>query len=195
MNRLYFDTETTGVIPKSETRLEHMPRIVQVAALLCNDDMDEVMHFNAIIKPEGFTIPSGASAIHGITTEFADRVGLPLLTVMAFLSSLATKADVIVAHNLAYDYPVFCGEIMRINRPNRMENKKRFCTMLGAMPIVKKPSRYPSVSQPYGWPSLMESHEFLIGSKFSGAHDALADVRACQRIHQELIILGAANDT
>ncbi len=38
----------------------------------------------------------------------------------------------------------------------------------------------------YKWPKLQETYKFLFGEEFEGAHDAMADVRACARIYFEL---------
>lgn len=59
---LFFDTETTGL--KS-------PHIVQLAALLTEEDGRECARLNVIIQPEGWTIPDEAAAVHGITTDIA----------------------------------------------------------------------------------------------------------------------------
>ena len=38
----------------------------------------------------------------------------------------------------------------------------------------------------YKWPKLTELHEFLFGESFTGAHDALTDVKATARCFWEL---------
>ena len=83
---LFFDTETTGVIPRG---LEHSPlnyaqrypRIVQLSWQVC--DGPTVKEGDFIIRPDGFTIPDEAAAVHGITTERAIAEGVEYKT--AFL--------------------------------------------------------------------------------------------------------------
>jgi DNA polymerase III subunit epsilon len=47
---------------------------------------------------------------------------------------------------------------------------------------------YCQIPEPYGykWPTLEELHKKLFNQPFAGAHQALADVRACVRCYFEL---------
>ncbi|RYY90346.1 MAG: 3'-5' exonuclease, partial [Chitinophagaceae bacterium] len=71
---LFFDTETTG-LPRNwkapVTDLANWPRMVQLAWLLYDNKGTLVAQSDAIIKPEGFRIPTDAAAIHGITHDIA----------------------------------------------------------------------------------------------------------------------------
>ena len=75
---LFFDTETTG-LPKNwkapVTDLDNWPRLVQLAYLVYDFDGNLIHSCNEIIKPDGFTIPTEASNVHGITTEMAKQRG------------------------------------------------------------------------------------------------------------------------
>ena len=69
---LFFDTETTGLprnwkAPVSD--LNNWPRLVQLAFLYYDNNGNKISSGDFIIKPEGFTIPTDVSRIHGITTE------------------------------------------------------------------------------------------------------------------------------
>jgi len=52
---------------------------------------------------------------------------------------------------------------------------------------VNKTRRIPGKFKDFKWPKLIESYQFLFNESFDGAHDALADVRACARVHRHLI--------
>lgn len=186
MRRLYFDTETTGTIPKIVPSLPHCPHIVQLAALLVDAEGKDLMSMNAIIKPEEWQIPVEASNVHGITTTTAIECGLSGKTVMAFFSQMLRKADQVVAHNFAFDNQMVGFEMQRLDAPNVIAEKAWYCTMLGSKNIVKIPGLY----QDFKWPKLMESYKHFFNEEFDGAHDALADLRACQRIHRQLIAIG-----
>lgn len=73
---LFFDTETTG-LPKNWkapiTDLNNWPRLVQLAFLIFDKNGNKISSGDFIIRPDGFIIPSDASAIHGISTERAQR--------------------------------------------------------------------------------------------------------------------------
>lgn len=69
MKILFFDTETTGKADlKASPEAEFQPRIVQLAAILCDEAAKEVCSVNIIINPV-VDIPVEASGIHGKQTE------------------------------------------------------------------------------------------------------------------------------
>lgn len=180
---LAFDTETTG---KANFKLlpDHpsQPRLVQIGAILVDSSREVRAEINLIVKPEGFSIPEEASRVHGITTEVADLWGLPLRTVLIVFSSLIHKANTIVAHNLDYDSIVMRGEWKRAEMGTLFtESHRPFCTMKASTEICKLPG-------PYGfkWPTLQEAHQHFFQKPFEGAHDAMADVRACLAIYYKL---------
>ena len=181
--KLFIDTETTG---KAEFRLppqhKSQPRIVQLAALLTDDEGNEAASFCFVLKPDGFTIPPDVSKIHGITQEFAEKCGTASGMVMEMLREIAARADAYVAHNIGFDRLMVEIESDRVacDLKNTLLNKRAwFCTMTATTPICKLPGNYGN----YKWPKLIEAHQFAFGEGFDGAHDALADVRACKRIY------------
>lgn len=172
---LFFDTETTG---KANMKLPpthpSQPRLVQLACILA-DGVEEVAVLSCIVKPSGFDIPEEASNVHGITTELARNQGVPLESALALFRGLAAVTGQYVAHNIGFDQLVMTRELGDwAVRPN-------FCTMEATTPICKLPG-------PYGfkWPRLSEAYQHAFNTPLVGAHDALADVRACKRIYEWL---------
>lgn len=194
MKSLYFDTETTGVLPRyGPQTVANVPRIVQLAASLRCSERGVLMSVNFIIRPDGFSIPTGASDVHGITTEMAMELGIPLLSALAPFSQMVAVADVCVAHNMDFDDPVVAFEMERLGKVNRLAEKPKVCTMKAMVDVVRIPPTPKMVRAGFNHfksPSLMETFEFLFGRKFDDAHDALADVNACAEIHQEAIRRG-----
>ncbi len=182
---LAFDVETTGKADfRSPPNAQYQPRIVQLAALLIDDDWTEAAHFNLIIKPAGFKIPDEAAAIHGITTEIAERRGVSIRRALDLFLGFC-HAPIKVAHNIAFDSFLIEGELMRSYgnfSPQILE--EQFCTMKAMTPICKLPNQYGYSD--FKWPKLQEAHKFAFGVEFDGAHDALADVRADLRIYRWL---------
>jgi DNA polymerase-3 subunit epsilon len=183
---LYFDTETTGFPKSPGTPLDQCPFIVQIAAILIDDQHGEVASLNTIIKPEGWEIGEDVAAIHGISTEKANAFGIPSRVAIAFFSQLCRQADQVIAHNISFDLKIVAYEIERAGAANIIAEKPHFCTMEATTNICKLPGRYPGK---FKWPKLIEAHRHFFGEDFDGAHDALADVRACVRIHQHLLQL------
>ncbi|MFT4175966.1 MAG: 3'-5' exonuclease [Luteolibacter sp.] len=183
MKRLYFDTETTGFPARNGAPLSECPYIVQLAAILVCDDGGEQLSMNVIIRPDGWTVPDDASAIHGISTEKAECFGVPVKVAMAMFSQMARVADQIVAHNIAFDRKLIAYEIERLAQVNVISEKPQFCTMEATTNLCRLPGKYGK----FKWPKLIEAHQHFFNEGFDGAHDALVDVRACHRVHSHLI--------
>jgi DNA polymerase III epsilon subunit-like protein len=162
---LFFDTETNG-LPKnykgSPSDTSNWPRICQLAWIVCENDGSGAVAKSLLIKPDGtFTISAEAQKVHGHTLEKLEREGLNLADVIAEISADIVRADLIVAHNLAFDYPVLACEFIRCGSPKRRGN--------------------------YKWPTIQKLHNVLFGHEFEGAHDALADIKAIYKCYFELI--------
>jgi len=182
---LFFDTETTG-LPKNwkapVTDLDNWPRLVQLAYLLYDFDGNLIHSYNEIIKPDGFTIPTEASNVHGITTEIANQRGSEIEEVLELFYNHLKRAKFIVAHNMAYDEKIIGSEFIRLGWGNILDSKEKICTMISTVDLCK-------IDGPYGykWPKLEELHRFLFNHDFDGAHDALADIQATAKCFWELI--------
>jgi DNA polymerase III subunit epsilon len=181
---LFFDTETTG-IPKNYkapiTDLNNWPRMVQVAWVVVNESGAEISNAEHILKPNGFTIPSDAAKVHGITTEIAMERGVEVRSVLEAIAKDIATAKILVAHNMAFDEKILGAEFLRAGFENYLDSKSRRCTMHAATDFCRLPG-------PYGfkWPTLNELHQKLFRESFSGAHQALVDVRACAKCFFEL---------
>ena len=188
---IVFDTETSG-LPKNWSAPtsdgDAWPRMVQLAWQLYSDDGRKLAEHNYIIKPDGYTIPDEVAKIHGITTERAEKEGVPLGFALKVFSSNLFYASPLVAHNVSFDEKIVGAELMREGM--EMEHAELFatdrvCTMHGA-------TKYCGIQGPRGlkWPKLIELHTKLFGEGFEGAHDALVDVQALAKCYFELKKLG-----
>lgn len=182
---LFFDTETTG-LPKNwkapVTDLDNWPRLVQLAYLVYDFDGNLIHSCNEIIKPDGFTIPTEASNVHGITTEMASQRGTDINDVFELFLIHLKKSKMIVAHNMAFDEKIIGSELIRLGKENFIDAKEKVCTMLKTVDLCK-------IEGPYGykWPKLHELHWYLFKHDFEGAHDALADIQATAKCFWELL--------
>lgn len=181
---LFFDTETCGLprnfnAPVSD--LGNWPRLVQLAYIYTESDGIQISRGNFIIRPEGFTIPTEASRIHGITHEKASREGHPLLPVLEHFHTLVERSDYLVAHNLYFDEKIIVAEFLRNHLSNNLLGRKRICTMRGTVEYCALPGPYG-----YKWPKLIDLHKRLFGTGFSHAHDAMTDVEMTTKCFWEL---------
>lgn len=183
---LFFDTETTGLAKfKLSPKSTAQPRLVQLAALLTNESGDDLASMNLTIKPDGWEIPEEASAIHGITQELAEQIGVNHGSALGIFNQLSGAADTVVAHNLDFDSLIAESAFHRWQGQWRRP-EKQFCTMKAATSICKIPHASPRHPEDWKWPRLEECIRFFFDEELEGAHDAMIDVRACKRVFFEL---------
>lgn len=190
MSILFIDTETTGFpnwdIPASDAR---QCRAVQFAAILADDAGVPKAEISALVSiGPNLEIPEEATKVHGITTDDVRRHGISEVAAVEVLDSLAMGCKIIVAHNVDFDISVIRLMYDRLNRGKLVPftsdlelMPRRFCTMKSSTNICKLPGKYG-----YKWPKLIEAYRHFFNEDFEGAHDALADVRACMRLYFKL---------
>ncbi|MDR0504208.1 MAG: DNA polymerase III subunit epsilon [Bifidobacteriaceae bacterium] len=114
---LGFDTETTGVDPSND-------RIVTAAVVW--RQANGVQHEQTWLIDPGIDIPPTASAIHGITTDYARAHGqMPVLALEEIASVLASTDLPIVAFNASYDLTILEAELRRHGLPTLAERLGR----------------------------------------------------------------------
>lgn len=165
---VFVDTETTG-FPRGGVQ----PRIVSIAWMPADTASAPRVSGYSVVRPDGFAIPAGAAAVHGISTERALAEGRPLRDVLAdFAADIGTlRPRSLVAHNAKFDIPIIEAEFARIGRPNPCLGLEPVCTMLTAR------RRWPGESARLG----AVCHH-LFGTEMRDAHNAGADVRACAQV-------------
>jgi len=175
---LALDTETTGTDPESA-------RIVQV----CVGMSQRPGHWEPwtrILNP-GVPIPTEATHVHGITDARAAEEGMDpreaLAHVHLTLSQAAERGVPVVAHNAAYDQLILDRVMLDLSYEGSFTiGRPILCTKELTTPICKLPSPWGSG---FKWPNLQEAHRFFFNEDFTGAHGALADVKACARVFFE----------
>jgi DNA polymerase-3 subunit epsilon len=193
---LFFDTETTGFF-LDRLPVDHpdQPYIVQIAAQLCEEDGEPVAGFSFVVDP-GVPIPSKASDVHGITNERAEKFGVSQEYALGAFTHLYQRADVVCAHNIKFDKGVMEAAIARHYGKIMPLRKNLYCTMEGAKPIVNLPptDRMKAVGMTGPKPpKLEECIKHFFNEELAGAHDAMIDVVACQRVYLHLRTLGATD--
>ena len=132
MNKIIFDTETTGMPTNwnaSDDDTDCWPRIVELAWIVIDENDNILFEKKYIIKPHNFLIPVRVSNVHGITNEIAQREGVELRKVLDEFVKDLKDANVLIAHNIDFDYPILNCEIKRLNLNSKLNQLSRFCTM------------------------------------------------------------------
>ncbi len=187
---LIFDTETTGRIenwkaPVSE--YDSFPRAVQLAWQLHDYKGALIEVKNYIIKPAGYTIPFNAEKIHGISTQRADKMGVPIEFVMDEFKKALEETDFAIGHNIEFDTKVMGAEYARANRDDGLMAKRTLDTMKSSTNYCQLPG---GRGKSFKFPTLSELNEKLFHEKIDNAHNASADVEATSRCFLELIRIG-----
>lgn len=216
MKIVVYDTETNGLPEPGATPAEYYkwPRIVQLSFLVYERPNDYVLPFatlrptyiaDYVIKPVGFVISEEVSRIHGITHAYALEHGVDLAIALSDLLTQIADADVIVAHNAAFDKNVVHSEMYRarafVDKSRRIWDCKptvrEFCTMISTVGLCRcefprqdiKPYPFDNRTK---WPRLEELFRKLFPFETipSGFHNSLIDIKITAKCFFGLLDMG-----
>jgi DNA polymerase-3 subunit epsilon len=191
---LIFDTETTGLPDwRAPSDSDHQPHLVQLAMVLLDAEFRERASVSLIVKPEGWKIPDEVAKIHGITTDIAERFGVPEKSAAKlYASMLYTTGAMGVGHNVKFDLRIMRIALLRAGYTKEQLDGREvqtFCTMTTSTPIVNLPPTDKMKAAGFNkpkTPNLGECIKHFFGEDLEGAHDAMVDVRACLRLFRHL---------
>lgn len=187
---LFFDTETTG-LPKRRNQgaLEgpmNWPDLVEMGWMVYDADTGERLRTDqGIIRPDGWTIGADVTKIHGISHEMAMKDGETLAAVMGRFMADVRGCYLVVAHNLEFDRNVvFHAAKWRLGIDPwtfwpSTESQSEFCTLVESRADLPNKPSDPPKKKSY---TLSALYEEQFGEKIVGAHRALTDVDALQRL-------------
>lgn len=162
------DTETNGLKD---------PRLAAAALIFVTPALEIVSEFDALVKPDGWTMGAEAQAVNGLSQERLEAQGMDALgPLMAFEIALRL-GYVIVAHNARFDLGVLRGEAKRRKLFAGMMDYSFICTMIAARAMV-------------GSGKLETAYEKLVGEPMTGMHQAGADARACLECLRQMVKRG-----
>lgn len=190
MLMFFYDFETTGFPlfdqPSDDPR---QPHIVQAGAALVERETAKVVaSINLIARPDGWVIPDEAAEVHGITTEYAARVGMPEPMIVETMLRLWRLADVRAGHNEPFDARIMRIGLKRFTDENIADEWKAGpaeCTQKLATPIMKLPPTDKMLAagrRHNKTANLQEAYEFFTGKPLENAHSAMADVLGCMEV-------------
>jgi len=188
MKLLLFDTETTG-LPKSREPAakgpNNWPHLVSIAWIVMeNDVIIDQKYF--IIQPE-WEIPEESIKIHGITQENAIALGLPLRSVLTMF--LSEKCDLLVAHNMNFDFNVLVNAILWDSKLPYPVLPKTFCTMESSRSICK--FSFGNGRSGFKSPKLSELYRFILRKDpiQTNLHNSLYDVQLLVEVVKQSTVL------
>lgn len=157
---LVFDTETSGE--------DKALNIAQIGAILYSTNWHPIVEANLIIVPNELDL------------SYNSCIGIK--SALLVFDRLYSLADKVAGHNVHFDIDVLNRTFVRHDilqpvwfRPNVL------CTMN----LMTHECRLGGgVDGNFKWPTLQEAYTFCFGKPFTGAHDAMADVRACAAVYR-----------
>ncbi len=194
---IFYDTETSGLPDfKAPSEAPHQPHIVQLAALLVDPASREtIASIDVIVRPDGWTIPDEVAAVHGITTERAEAVGITeKLAVEMLIELWRGQGRTRIAHNEQFDARIIRIAMKRfIDAPGEVlpmsdewKGAPAECTARLATPICAIPptARMRAVGRfHHKTPNLGEAYRHFTSRELQNAHSAMADVLACRDVY------------
>ena len=202
MKIITFDTETTG-LPKikmiTEKTLHLWPHIVQFSYVIYDNETNIVLKtVDHIIKvPDNVVISEENSNIHGITDTMSKTSGQDIEHVLSVFMEDYNNADIVVAHNMEFDFNIIKVELMRqiyndkqtvVKKEKITQNlnclkssKKLCCTMQESVEICNIKTLTKDGREYTKFPSLSELHKHLFSVVPKNLHNSLNDVLICLR--------------
>jgi DNA polymerase III epsilon subunit-like protein len=170
MSIILWDCETTG-LPKRDVPLsdESQPRIIGLAAILCDDEGNITDSMDTLIYHPGLEIPEFITKINGITQERCESQGIPMIDALAKYNDMKSRSTVRVAHNISFDKQMIARETLAAGQEHFPYHGESFCTMAMCRTLGMKGN-------------LTAMYNALFGRDFIGTHTAMGDVLACKEI-------------
>ena len=187
---LAFDTETTGLIDKAKPLGDDsQPRIVQVGAILAEDNGDIVTEIRDIyIRPAGWKTKPGAETVHGISDKMANRFGISEIAALGLIVGLSANVKRVIGHGVEFDRDIVSGTLMRLGKSTELFRRPRLqwcCTMKGMNEICSIESQY--VDGASKWPTLAEAYLHAFGREPVWQHSAFYDAHSALEIYLWLV--------
>ena len=190
-----YDTETTGLMRGNNYTSLDISFLASIAALLYDSELNRIVSsFNAMVKPEGWSMSEEAGKINGLTDEYLNSVGIPASVVIPTVIALSNKADLRVAHNADFDNNVIAANIWReIIKDGHSKSTAQsiveqwlviptYCTMRESKEIVGALDKRGRIK----YPKLIEAYKFFFNKDLDRAHSANADAVATLEIYLAL---------
>ena len=197
MKVLVFDTETSGLPPKSGISIlesSKWPYILQIAWILYDTEKNLIQDkFESLIKIDpNIIIDEKSIEVHKINQDKLQNQGKDILEILNKFNNILGWCDIIVGHNLSFDKNILLVEAQRngivINFMRDGAQISQYCTMLNSINLCKLsfPNSNNNYKNSYKYPKLNELVYYLFREENINFHDALIDVIYTLRCYYKL---------
>jgi len=168
---LAFDTETTGLPGRENTRL------IEIAWVKGTFSSRYAETKEYLIKPKGMMVPQNITELNGITDEMLCTSGIPIRDALKAFSDAVRSCDCVIAHNMAFDRAIISEECFRVGMPNPLNSARLLCTMTAGVAYECNQNKRPKRKTI----SLINLHASIFGKAPTVTHRALPDAISCAR--------------
>lgn len=194
------DTEGTGLFRHRDeagnvvpSDAPGQPRMAAFGAVLADADLNLQETFTAYIQPNGWKnadgtlmtdMPAEALAIHGLSFEFLQAHGVPVIEALKFYGKAIGQGRAVLGFNQQHDGRQVRAELRHAGWDDMFERTKTSCVMIalrGAGLKIKK------LNGKGGQPRLIDAAaHFGIPYPEEDRHDALRDALICHQVAQQI---------
>jgi DNA polymerase III epsilon subunit-like protein len=167
------------------------PRLAELVLIFVDEDLNIEREYQTYIRPEGWEMTPGATAVNKLTTEFLREKGIPVVEALGPYIAAVSEGRVVVCHNAQHDLKQIRAELRRAGLPDLFEGTRNICTMRALTDVCKIPPK--SGRGGYKFPKLSEAAVFF-GFDLLGDHTALADSHVTLKLFRKMRDLGVIPD-
>lgn len=173
--KIFFDTETTGLLNPNANDVRKQPYIIEICVIKCDDEMNVVEKYTSLVKP-----PIPISEEITKITKIDERMvkDAPAFSgIYPDLCRIFLGCDTMVAHNLGFDRSMLANELLRLDKLLHFPwPHKHICTVersmsyegrrLNLTKLYEKATGKPQIDNAHRAESdvlaLMECYKFLV---------------------------------
>lgn len=181
----FYDYETTGFPDwKEPSDGPTQPHAVSLGIRVVGFHSRKLYHqVHMIARPDGWEIGREAADIHGISTEEAQRIGIPEKHLFETLLHYARLADLNCAYGKTFDERITRIGLLRFGFGQEVADEfkamSHHCGMQACRGLVGALDKNGKKKAP----TLTEAYTHFFGQPFEGAHGAFADTTALERVY------------
>jgi len=169
------DTEGTGLFRYDQPAdADGQPRMASLAMIFLTPELEVEREYHQFIRPDNWSMSAEASKITGLTDEYLNEHGIPVIEALNEYQSAIDNGYVFTAHNSQHDAKQLRAELRRAGMDDKFEQTPNICTMRTMTNICKIPPK--GNRGGYKWPALSEALLFIHAEQL-GDHSALNDAR------------------
>jgi DNA polymerase III epsilon subunit-like protein len=189
MKILIYDTETTGLPPIGEKNvtklnLDKWPNTLQFSYVIYDSDTNNLLktHDSIIKLPPGVIITEENYSFHHISNKMSETKGKDINVVLREFLTDCAQVDMLVGHNINFDYNMIKSEMMRnpnaytVEDTKLLANKKMYCTARETYGYCSIPAINRNGEKYFKYPTLKELYEKLFDETPQNLHNSLNDV-------------------